>query len=107
MNYSEDTEILYRGMDIKGITENPEVAPIYNTTAYCIKDTEDYAFANNGGKYFYNRTANPNRDCLGESISYLEKGETKKSAPLISKTNPITSIATALIFSNMSFLLYA
>ena len=33
MNYSEDTEILYRGMDIKGITENPEVAPIYNTTA--------------------------------------------------------------------------
>ena len=22
-----------------------------------------------------NRTANPNRDCLGESISYLEKGE--------------------------------
>lgn len=75
MNYSEDTEILYRGMDIKGITENPEVAPIYNTTAYCIKDTEDYAFANNGGKYFYNRTANPNRDCLGESISYLEKGE--------------------------------
>ncbi|MEA4973097.1 MAG: aminotransferase class I/II-fold pyridoxal phosphate-dependent enzyme [Candidatus Metalachnospira sp.] len=75
MNCNENTEILYRGMDIEGIAENPEVAPIYHTTAYCVKDTEDYNFANNGGKYFYNRTANPNRDCLGESISYLEHGE--------------------------------
>lgn len=73
--FHENTEILYRGMDIEGIAESPEVAPIYNTTAYCVKDTDDYDFANNGGKYFYNRTANPNRDCLGESISYLEHGE--------------------------------
>lgn len=62
-------------MDIEGIADNPEVAPIYHATAYCVKDTNDYNFANNGGKYFYNRTANPNRDCLGESISYLEHGE--------------------------------
>lgn len=62
-------------MDVQGIADNPEVAPIYQTTAYCVKDTDDYDFANKGGKYLYNRTANPNRDCLGESISYLEHGE--------------------------------
>lgn len=74
-NYETDTEILYRGTEVSGIAENPETLPIYHSTAYCVKDTDDYDFANNGGKYFYNRTANPNRDCLGESISYLENGE--------------------------------
>jgi len=73
--FEESTEILYSGTEIKGIAVNPEVPPIYPSTAYIIDDMDDYDFANNGGKYFYNRTANPNRDCLGEAISYLEKGE--------------------------------
>ncbi|MEA5085247.1 MAG: aminotransferase class I/II-fold pyridoxal phosphate-dependent enzyme [Lachnospiraceae bacterium] len=74
-NYKEDTQLLYQGTEISGIVQDPEVPPIYHTTAYIIKDMDDYDFANGGGKYFYNRTANPNRDSLGTAISYLEKGE--------------------------------
>lgn len=70
-----DTELLYCGNEISGITERPDTPPIYFATAYAVKDTDDYDFANNGGKYFYNRTANPNRDCLGTLVSSLEHGE--------------------------------
>ena len=70
-----DTELLYRGHHIPGIAELPDTPPIYHATAYAVKDTDDYDRANRGEKYFYNRTANPNRDCLGEIISYLEYGE--------------------------------
>lgn len=72
---SVDTELLYRGNHIPGIAELPDTPPIYHATAYAVKDTDDYDRANRGEKYFYNRTANPNRDCLGEIISYLEYGE--------------------------------
>jgi methionine-gamma-lyase len=74
-NYFENTEILYSGTETTDKAQNPEVLPIYHSTAYIIKDTYDYDFANNGGKYFYNRTANPNRDGLAQAINYLEKGE--------------------------------
>lgn len=73
--FNENTEILYRGMQARTNAVNPETAPIYPSTAYIIEDTTDYAFANNGGKYFYNRTGNPNRDGLAEAVSYLENGE--------------------------------
>ena len=73
--FNENTEILYRGMQARPNAVNPETAPIYPSTAYIIEDTTDYAFANNGGKYFYNRTGNPNRDGLAEAVSYLENGE--------------------------------
>ena len=72
---SENTEILYMGTEQKPNALNPETPPIYPASAYIISDTKDYEFANNGGKYFYNRTANPNRDGLGEAISYLENGQ--------------------------------
>ena len=72
---NERTEILYRGTQARNNAVNPETPAIYPATAYIIKDTEDYDFANGGGKYFYNRTANPNRDGLGEAISFLENGE--------------------------------
>ncbi len=62
---SENTEILYRGTEQKPNALSPETPPIYPASAYIIDDTRDYEFANNGGKYFYNRTANPNRDGLG------------------------------------------
>ena len=72
---SENTEILYMGTEQKPNALNPETPPIYPASAYIIDDTQDYEFAYNGGKYFYNRTANPNRDGLGEAISYLENGQ--------------------------------
>lgn len=74
-NYKEETKLLHRMTNYYEKAENPEVQPIYHTTAYIIKDTQDYEFANNGGKYFYNRTANPNRDEVAGIISYMENGE--------------------------------
>lgn len=73
--YQDETELLYSGTDFGDKAKNPETPPIYHTTAYIIEDTQDYDFANNGGKYFYNRTANPNRDGVAQAITYLEKGE--------------------------------
>lgn len=70
-----DTELLYCGNHVSGTTDCPDTPPVYYATAYAVKDTVDYDFANRGGKYFYSRTANPNRDCLGELISCLEHGE--------------------------------
>ena len=73
--YKDETELLYCGTDFGDKAKNPETPPIYHTTAYIVEDTQDYDFANNGGKYFYNRTANPNRDGVAKAITYLEKGE--------------------------------
>lgn len=71
---SADTELLYCGNHISGTADFPDTPPICVATAYAVRDTADYDFANCGGKYFYNRTANPNRDCLGELVSRLEHG---------------------------------
>ena len=89
---SRDTELLYRGNRVSGIAECPDTPPVYYATAYAVKDTEDYDFANRGGKYLYNRTANPNRSCLSELISYLESGE----RTLVCSSG-MAAISTALI----------
>jgi len=75
MTYRTDTEVLYQGTSPQGIIRNPETPAIYPSTAYILDDMEDYVFADNGGRYYYNRSANPNRDELGAAISFLEKGE--------------------------------
>lgn len=75
MAYRIDTEVLYQGTTPQGIIKNPETPAIYPATAYILDDREDYKFADKGGRYYYNRTANPNRDELGAAISFLEKGE--------------------------------
>lgn len=74
-NYGDDTKLLILGNEAHKNAINPEVIPIYHSTAYIIEDTYDYEYANNGGKYVYNRTANPNRDGVAEAISSLENGE--------------------------------
>jgi methionine-gamma-lyase len=95
--YSIDTEILYRGAGIPGSTMHPEAPPICHSTAYIMADMDEYDFVNGGnGGYFYSRTANPNRDSLGELISYLENGESS----LICSSG-MAAITTALLtFSN-------
>lgn len=72
---TRETHILYAGSEPKLPIEHPETPPIYHSTANIIRDMDDYDFASTGGKYYYSRTANPNRDGVGEAISYLEKGE--------------------------------
>ena len=73
--YKEETEILYRGERAEKQITDPDCPPIYFSTACAVRDMDDYDFANGGGKYFYNRTAAPNRDMLAEAVSYLEGGE--------------------------------
>lgn len=73
--YKEDTEILYKGSKAAKEVADPDCPPIYYSTACAVRDMDDYDFANSGGKYFYNRTAAPNRDMLAEAVSYLENGE--------------------------------
>lgn len=75
MTKNIDTPLLYQGTAGCGVIKNPEVPPIYPSTAYILDDMDDYDFASNGGRYFYSRTANPNRDGLAQAISYLEQGE--------------------------------
>ncbi|MDU2064460.1 MAG: aminotransferase class I/II-fold pyridoxal phosphate-dependent enzyme [Sporomusaceae bacterium] len=72
---TRETHILYAGSEAKLPIEHPETPPIYHSTANIIRDMDDYDFASTGGKYYYSRTANPNRDGVAEAISYLEKGE--------------------------------
>lgn len=75
MQLQLDTQLLYQGTEPCGEIRNPEVPPIYPSTAYIIDDMDDYDYASKGGRYYYSRTANPNRDGLGKAISYLEQGE--------------------------------
>lgn len=75
MSYNLDTEVLYQGTTLQGIVRNPETPAIYPSSAYILDDMEDYLFADKGGRYYYNRSANPNRDELGAAVSFLEKGE--------------------------------
>jgi methionine-gamma-lyase len=72
---ARETSILYTGSATSLPVERPETPPIYHSTANIIRDMDDYDFASTGGKYYYCRTANPNRDGVAEAISYLEKGE--------------------------------
>lgn len=87
-----DTQLLYLGAVPCGIVKNPEVPPIYPSTAYIIDDMDDYDFASSGGRYFYSRTANPNRDGLSQAISYLEQGD----ATIICSSG-MAAIATVLL----------
>lgn len=70
-----ETEILYKGAKPAKEILNPDCPAIYYSTACEVEDMDDYDFANGGGKYFYNRTAAPNRDMLAETVAYMENGE--------------------------------
>lgn len=74
-NIPPTSKLLYLGTKEKKPLGIPEELPIYPSTAYVIEDLDDYDFASKGGKYYYNRTDNPNRDSLAEAISWLENGE--------------------------------
>jgi methionine-gamma-lyase len=69
------TGILYVGSEPIRPIERPETPPIYHSTANIILDMDDYDRANKGEKYYYCRTANPNRDGVAQAVSYLENGE--------------------------------
>lgn len=69
-----ETEYLYKGSRVDGMELKPETIPCFMTTAFNMDDLEDVnrIYAEHG--YTYVRTRNPNRDVLGEIVSYLEEG---------------------------------
>lgn len=92
---SRATELLYKGSFPPKEVSRPDCPPLYFSTAYEVEDMDDYDYASGGGKYFYNRTAAPNRDMLAEAITYMEDGE----------GSIITSSAMAAISSTLLSLL--
>ncbi|MCC8080049.1 MAG: aminotransferase class I/II-fold pyridoxal phosphate-dependent enzyme [Oscillospiraceae bacterium] len=72
---SRETEILYKGSRVSGKHDTPECEPIYLTNAFNVADLDELDFVYDGGGFAYNRTCNPNRSMLAESMSYLEQGE--------------------------------
>lgn len=89
---SRDSEMLYRGRIHGKEILDPDCPPIYHATACRIVDTDDYDFANAGGRYFYNRTAAPNRDMLADAVSFMEGGE----ASIITSSG-MAAISTTLL----------
>jgi len=75
MQFSEATDLLYEGETIKGNELKAESFPIFLTTAFTMGDLEDVQNTYDEKGYTYIRTRNPNRNALGEVISYLEKGK--------------------------------
>ncbi|SHI32660.1 cystathionine beta-lyase [Dethiosulfatibacter aminovorans DSM 17477] len=69
------TQIIKKGSVVKGKMNEPEIAPIYLTTAFHGKDLDDLEKYYSEKGYTYNRIRNPNRDALAELVTYLENGE--------------------------------
>lgn len=74
-SFSFETEILRKGTYIQDPTTNPEVAPIYMTTAFNVEDLDDLEERYREHGFCYNRNRNPNRSALAELMTYLEEGE--------------------------------
>ena len=72
---SRDTEILYKGSRVIGKHDTPECEPIYLTNAFHVEDLDELDYVYDGGGFAYNRSNNPNRQMLAESMTYLESGE--------------------------------
>lgn len=88
---SEQTKLLYQNCQSEEVNV-PEIMPIYPSTAYCMRDTADYIAANTGEKYLYNRSGNPNRSSLAQTISQLEHG-----ADSLICASGMSAISTALL----------
>lgn len=74
MNFTEATQLLYEGEHINGCSLKPESFPLFLTTAFTMGNLADVQNTYDEKGYTYVRTRNPNRNALGEAISFLEKG---------------------------------
>ena len=69
------TELLSAGNRLPKEARGMEEQPLYRSTVFETEDTGDYDRANCGERYLYDRIEAPNRDCLGQAVSMLERGE--------------------------------
>lgn len=86
------TEILNQGAYVRYPHNDPEVPPIFMTTAFNVPDLDalEERFAQKG--FCYNRSRNPNRSTLIDLMTYLEHGEDS-----VCCSSGMGAISTALI----------
>ena len=76
MDFSFDTELLYKGDKVRGCDLIPEAAPLFLASAFDIAgDLDDVNATYEDKGYTYIRTRNPNRHMLADKITYHENGE--------------------------------
>jgi cystathionine beta-lyase/cystathionine gamma-synthase len=75
MNFSEETEMLYKGDQMKELGIKPEVFPLFLTSAFNMGDLTDVQNTYDKKGFTYIRTRNPTRTALGDVVSYLEHGK--------------------------------
>jgi len=87
-----ETETLRKGAYIDFPADNPEVAPIFLTTAFNVEDLDGLQARYDAKGYCYNRNRNPNRGALINLMTYLENGESS-----IACSSGMAAISTAII----------
>lgn len=92
---SAETEYLYKGDRIEGMDLKPEALPCFLTTAFDMDDLSEVKEVSARHGYTYIRTRNPNRDALGEVMTYLESGA--KSDIFASGMGAITTTLLTLV----------
>lgn len=72
----QNTNILYRGNKVdKSRLSEPEVMPLYLSTAHNVSDLDDLQETYDRKGYAYIRSHNANRDSTEELVSYLENAD--------------------------------
>jgi cystathionine beta-lyase/cystathionine gamma-synthase len=76
--FSGETRILHLGEKADVTASYPEALPIYQTSAFVLKDldTIQSMIDNPQGAYYYSRSGHPNQDSLSEVLAEAEHGET-------------------------------
>ena len=75
--YSNETKLLHTGEKVDIPSSYPEAMPIYQTSAFVVKDLESlHAMRDNPETaYIYSRAKHPNQDSLSEVLREAENGE--------------------------------
>ena len=75
MEFTEKTEILYKGERVEGMELMPEALPLFATTAFNQPTLSDVRNVYDSNGFTYIRCKNPHRAGLAEAVSHLEHGE--------------------------------
>lgn len=73
--FQPETEVLRQGAYIRQLATNPEIAPIYLTTAFNVEDLDELQERYDERGFCYNRNRNPNRSALIELVTHMEGAE--------------------------------
>jgi len=74
---TRETKILHAGERVELPISYPEALPIYQTSAFVLRDLDTIRTAHEipQGGYYYSRGGNPNQDGLAEALAAAEGGE--------------------------------